>query len=92
MQPMIERDVTIQNKLGLHARASACFVAEATKFSSYIGVKKDGVEVNGKSIMGMMMLAAAQGSQLILIADGEDENEALNALEHVVNGLFGEAE
>lgn len=87
---MVKCQVLIQNKLGLHARASACFVAEASKFSSHIKVQYQDYEVNGKSIMGMMMLAAAKGAEITLIASGDDENEALVALETLVNQRFGE--
>lgn len=87
---MIKRQVVIQNKLGLHARASACFVAEASKFSSHINVQYQDYEVNGKSIMGMMMLAAAKDAEVTLVASGEDEKEALLALETLVSQRFGE--
>ena len=87
---MIKRQVVIQNKLGLHARASACFVAEASKFNSHIQVQYQDYEVNGKSIMGMMMLAAAKGAEIMLIASGDDEHEAVLALETLVNQRFGE--
>jgi len=89
---MVKRQVVIQNKLGLHARASACFVAEASKFNSHIKVQYQGYEVNGKSIMGMMMLAAAKGAEMTLIASGEDEDAAILALEALVNQRFGEDE
>jgi len=87
---MIERTVMIQNTLGLHARASACFVAEASHYPCYIGMKRDGIEVNGKSIMGVMMLAAAKGSEIILIANGEQEAEAIDALATLIDRRFGE--
>ena len=87
---MIERTVLVQNKLGLHARASARFVAEANKFPCYVGIKRDELEVNGKSIMGVMMLAASVGSEIILITNGEQEEEAAAALEQLVNHRFGE--
>jgi len=88
---LIERTVLVQNKLGLHARASARFVAEANKFPCYVGIKRNDVEVNGKSIMGVMMLAASVGSEIILIANGEQEVEAVDALEKLVNQRFGES-
>jgi len=87
---LIERTVLVQNKLGLHARASARFVAEANKFPCYVGIKRDELEVNGKSIMGVMMLAASVGSEIILITNGEQEEEAAAALEQLVNHRFGE--
>lgn len=87
---MIAHEVMIQNKLGLHARASAKFVTEASRFPCYIGVKCKGLEVNGKSIMGIMMLAAAKGTQVTLIADGEQEQEAIQALEQLIDARFGE--
>jgi phosphocarrier protein HPr len=87
---MVERTVTIQNRLGLHARACSVFVKEAAKFASHIFVLRDGLEVNGKSILGVMMLAAEMGAQITLRADGKDEQEALEALVGVVNNKFGE--
>jgi len=87
---MVKRQVVIQNKLGLHARASACFVAEANKFSSHIHIQYQDYKVNGKSIMGIMMLAAAKGAEITLIASGDDEYEAVLALEALVNQRFGE--
>ena len=87
---MVEQEVTIQNRLGLHARACSVFVKEATKFASHIFVARDGLEVNGKSILGVMMLAAEMGAKITLKADGKDETEALEALVRVVNNKFGE--
>jgi len=89
---MAERLLNIQNRLGLHARASASFVATASRFASEITLAKGNIEVNGKSIMGIMMLAASQGTQLTLRADGEDESEAADAIEALVNNRFGEGE
>ena len=83
-------DVQIVNKYGLHARPAAEFVKVAARFTSGVMVRKDGMEVNGKSIMGMMMLAAEQGSQLTIICDGEDAAQALDALEALIAGGFGE--
>lgn len=82
--------VTIQNRLGLHARACAVFVKEAAKWQSHIVVGRDGLEVNGKSILGVMMLAAEQGAEILLRTEGEDEVAALAALVRVVNDKFGE--
>jgi len=89
---MAERILHIQNKLGLHARASARFVSEASRFASTITLMKDDIEVNGKSIMGIMMLAAGKGTALTLRAVGKDEALALNAIESLVNDRFGEGE
>lgn len=87
---MVEQVVTIQNRLGLHARACTVFVKEAAKFSSHIFVMRDGLEVNGKSILGVMMLAAEMGAKITLKAEGQDEKEALEAMVRVVNDKFGE--
>ncbi|MFV8835879.1 HPr family phosphocarrier protein [Aquisalimonas sp.] len=89
---MPTRDVTIINKLGLHARAAAKFVAMAGRYQAGIQVHRDGKTVNGKSIMGMMMLAAGRGTTLTLEADGEDASDALDALETLINARFEEAE
>jgi len=87
-----ERPVTIINKLGLHARAAAKFVTVASSFSSSIDITKDGQKVNGKSIMGVMMLAASRGTELIIMASGSDEIEAADNLASLVTGRFGEQE
>ena len=87
---MLEQTVTIQNRLGLHARACSVFVKEAAKYASHVSIMRDGLEVNGKSILGVMMLAAEMGAQIVLRADGKDEKEALEALVRVVNDKFGE--
>ncbi|MGD2137200.1 MAG: HPr family phosphocarrier protein [Gammaproteobacteria bacterium] len=89
---MEERTVTIINKLGLHARAAAKFVTAASSFSSDIDLAKDGQKVNGKSIMGVMMLAASRGTELVIRTCGEDEEEAANKLENLVADGFGEAD
>ncbi len=89
---MVERDITIQNKLGLHARASAKMAAEASRFASDITLNKDGVAVNCKSIMGIMMLAACKGTALTLRATGDDAQAAVDALSALVNDKFGEGE
>lgn len=77
---MIERSVTIQLKTGLQARPAAQFVQEANKFQSEIFITKDGKKVNAKSIMGVMSLALASGTEIVLSADGKDEQEAIDAL------------
>jgi phosphocarrier protein len=89
---MAERTICIRNRLGLHARASARFVATANRFASEIILVKGDVEVNGKSIMGIMMLAASQGTELILRAEGSDAEQAVEAIESLVNDHFGEGE
>ena len=89
---MAERQITIINKLGLHARAAAKFVTLAGRFQSEILIGRNGQRVNAKSIMGIMMLAAAKGSQLQLSATGPDAEDALDALETLVRERFGEAE
>jgi len=87
---MIKAELKIQNKLGLHARPAAMFVQEAGKFESSVMVSKDGTEVNGKSVMGMMMLAAECGSTLKLVIKGKDEQQALAALQQLFNNKFNE--
>ncbi len=89
---MPERQVLICNRLGLHARASACLAELASRFHSDIQVKKAALTVNAKSIMGLMLLAAAKGSHIVLMAQGEDAEAALDALEDLVNRRFGEDE
>ncbi len=89
---MLEKDITIINKLGLHARAAAKFVSVASQFASSIEVERNGRRINGKSIMGVMLLAAAQNTQISLYLDGEDEAEALAALTELIEGKFGEEE
>lgn len=87
---MTSRSVIIANKLGLHARPSAMLVTAAAKFQSEIFFTKDSLKVNGKSIMGVMMLAAEKGSQVIIEADGPDEAAAVDELERVISSRFGE--
>lgn len=86
----IKREFTIQNKLGLHARPVAMFVKTANKFESEIVVEKNNETVNGKSIMGMMMLAAGKGSVINVIATGPDAEEALLEIEKLINEKFEE--
>ena len=81
---------TIRNKFGLHARAAAQFVQLANKFDSEIFVDKNGQEVNGKSIMGILMLAASQGVEITVRAQGEDREAAVSALGELVDNGFGE--
>ncbi len=87
---MTSRTVVIANKLGLHARPSAMLVTAAAKFESEIFFTKDSLKVNGKSIMGVMMLAAEKGSQVIIEAEGPDEVAAVDELERVISSRFGE--
>ena len=89
---MIKTTVLIINKLGLHARASAKFVSTTMRFQSQIEVTCQSKTVNGKSIMGVMMLAASQGSTLTLDIDGPDEIDMQEALIALINDRFGEAE
>jgi phosphocarrier protein len=84
--------IIIINKLGLHARASAKFVSLAAEFESEITLKRNGQQINGKSIMGIMMLAAAKGAEIEICADGTDEKMALEALTEMVSNRFGEGE
>lgn len=86
---MSEIQLVIRNQLGLHARACALFVKAASKFRSEILVARDDLEVNGKSIMGVMMLAAEEGATIVVRADGPDESEALVAIRELVDGKFG---
>jgi len=82
--------VTLVNKLGLHARASAKLVSLASEFESEITLKRNGQAVNAKSIMGLMMLAAAKGAELELCTEGSDEQRALEALLELIHNRFGE--
>jgi phosphocarrier protein len=87
---MLQNDFEIVNKLGLHARASALFVKTASLFSSDVKLARDGVEVNGKSIMGIMMLAASKGSTVRLTVQGADEAEAFKTIGDLIANGFGE--
>jgi phosphocarrier protein len=89
---VLNRNVEIINKLGLHARAASKFVKMASGFASEITLRKGNRSANGKSIMGVMMLAASRGSVLELTADGADEEQAMAALEKLIAERFGEAE
>ena len=86
----MDRQVTIQNKLGLHARPAMQFVDVANQFQSAIKVCKGDQSVDGKSIMQMMMLAATAGTALKIVAEGDDASPALDALEKLINARFGE--
>jgi phosphocarrier protein len=87
---LASREVTVINKLGVHARPAAMFVKVANKFESDITVKKDGEEVNGKSIMGLMMLAAGLDAKLVIIAEGRDAHAAVNELAALFQRKFDE--
>lgn len=85
-----ESEVTIVNKYGLHARPAAEFVKLANRFASDVFIRKDDVEVSGKSIMGVMMLAAECGSVVAIRADGDDARDAVDALAQLIRNRFGE--
>ena len=89
---MLQREVEIINKLGLHARASAKLTQVAGRFAADVWLSRNGRRVNAKSIMGVMMLAAAKGSTIVVEADGADEAEAMAAVTQLVAERFGEAE
>ena len=82
----------LTNKLGLHARASALLVRLASEFDSEITLQRNGQQINAKSIMGLMMLAAARGAEIELCADGKDEKQAVEALSELISNRFGEGE
>jgi phosphocarrier protein len=86
---MKQAELMIRNQLGLHARACVLFVKLAARYRSHVVVSRDDLEVNGKSIMGVMMLAAEEGSTIVVRADGPDEAEAIAALTELVDGKFG---
>ena len=88
--PRHERSFVIVNTLGLHARAAAQLVQAANRFRSEIHVEKDGMEVNGKSIMGVLTLAAAKGSQIQVACEGDDADAAMTALAAIIENGFGE--
>jgi phosphocarrier protein len=88
---MMERAVQVVNRNGIHARPAAEIVKAAAKFRSRITLERDGLEVNGKSIMGVMMLAAEFGATVMLRADGPDASEALEAISGLIAGRFGES-
>jgi phosphocarrier protein len=89
---MIEKNVTIINKLGLHARAAAKLIGVTGRFSCDIKVTKDGKTVDAKSIMAVMMLAASQGTDLLIHTDGDDESAAMDAVLEIINNRFDEDE
>ncbi len=88
----IEKELTIRNKMGMHARPAAQFVKRASKYQCDVWVEKDDEPVNGKSIMGLMMLAAGRGETIKIIADGNDAEAAVADLEELVSSGFGDVE
>lgn len=92
MSDILVKTIQIQNKLGLHARSAAKFVTLASKFKSNILVSKDDIETNGKSILGLLMLAAAQGTEITLKISGPDQDEAFAALKELIDNKFDEGE
>lgn len=89
---MLERRIVIKNKLGMHARAAVKFVNTANRFSSLVKIEKDGNVIDGKSILGILTLAAVQGSEIILRVSGWDEKRALKALTDLIDNKFLEKE
>jgi phosphocarrier protein len=87
---MVEREVKVANRNGLHARPAAAIVKAASRFGSRITLKRDDLEVNGKSIMGVMMLAAEFGSTITIRAEGDDATELVDAVASLINNGFGE--
>jgi phosphocarrier protein len=87
---LVEREFVVRNKLGLHARPAALFVQMASRFRAEIRVSKGDTEVNGKSVMGLMMLAAEKGSKVRVVADGPDEAQAVKELGHLFRTRFDE--
>jgi phosphocarrier protein HPr len=88
--PKLRRKFTIANEIGIHARPASMLVHCLLQFKSDVHVEKDGRRVNGKSIMGVLMLAASQGSRILVEADGQDAQEALDAVEKLILDRFGE--
>ncbi len=86
----VEKEVTIVNRLGMHARPAAMFVRIASRYRADVWVEKDGEQINGKSIMGLMMLAAGQGSKLMIRCEGPDADRAVQELEQLIAGKFSE--
>src|SRR6187431_302718 len=86
----LEKEITIVNRLGLHARPAAMFVRIASRYRSEVWVEKEGEQINGKSIMGLMMLAAGQGSKLTIRCDGPDAEKAMAEIEALIAGKFNE--
>jgi phosphocarrier protein len=89
---MLKKKITIKNKLGMHARAAVKFVNMANRFSSTVRIEKNGNEIDGKSILGILTLAAVQGTEIIIKVSGKDEDRALRALVELIDGKFLEKE
>jgi phosphocarrier protein HPr len=89
---VIERELAIRNRLGLHARAAAKLVQTASRFRSAVKIRKNGEEVDGKSILGILLLAASQGTRIVVAVTGEDETEAFAAVEDLLARGFDEEE
>jgi len=89
---LVTREIEIKNKLGLHARAAAKLVHSAARFKSDIKIRKGDEEVDGKSILGILLLAAGKGSTITVSADGEDERGAVDAIENLIDAKFDEVE
>jgi phosphocarrier protein len=87
---MVEREVTVRNRAGLHTRPASMLVRTASKFDSEIYLRRDNYEINGKSVIGVMTLAAEQGATLELIVEGEDEDAAADAIAELFEDGFGE--
>jgi phosphocarrier protein len=86
----VEKEMTIVNRLGMHARPAAMFVRVASRFRCEVWVEKEGEKINGKSIMGLMMLAAGQGSKLLICCEGPDAEKAIEDIEELIAGKFSE--
>ena len=86
----VEKEVTIVNRLGMHARPAAMFVRVASRFRCEVWVEKEGEKINGKSIMGLMMLAAGQGSKLLICCEGPDAEKAIEEIEELIASKFSE--
>ncbi len=89
---MLKKKITIKNKLGMHARAAVRFVNVANRFRSSVKIEKDGNEIDGKSILGILTLAAVQGTEIVIKVSGKDEDKALSALLELINNKFLEKE
>ena len=87
---MVERQVEVVNRLGLHARAAAKLVHLTSRYTSHVWLAKDGEEVDAKSILGILLLAAAQGSSVVIKCDGDDEQDAIEAIEQLFSSRFDE--
>jgi phosphocarrier protein len=89
---LVETQLVIRNQLGLHARACALFVKKAAQYKAQVMVSRDDLEVNGKSIMGVMMLAAGKGAKVLVEIDGPDETAAMDAIVALIGDYFGEGQ